>query len=234
MVRRRVLLILCVSVSIILSGGGIASAAPGSVDLGSSGWDIPGITHGCSKELFNGDKRLGPETLSNKAPVGPQLVGYHRFGKLNATSFLEKWWNVEKNTWNWPDKQGYVLDGNGNPIKSEFTLSPGTRIDRYGSEYGNFLAPEGTPYAKRGLPPVNLVGDYPEACNYHDYTVLKPMKVYSGKIAPVFEQPSLGLQYEVVADLLVVTPKDEECGATVNVFWLRCAGYLQQTFPGPQ
>ena len=32
-------------------------------------------------------------------------------------------------------------------------LQPGARIDRYGSDYGSFTSPEGTPYEMRAVAP---------------------------------------------------------------------------------
>ncbi|MGW0037025.1 TNT domain-containing protein [Gordonia sp. NPDC003376] len=241
MVRRNALFAIVSAFILLFSGGGIAWAAPpsafGSLDLGSSGPGLPG-QHGCSRELVDDDWRLGPVTLSNQAPVGPQVVGYKRTGDLSNSDFLIKWWNdkVSPKTWKWPPEDGYVLDGQGRPIKSEITLTPGTRMDRYGGETGTFLAPPGTPYAKRALPPANLgAADYPEYCNYHVYQVLKPFKVYTGRIAKAFEQPGGGTQYEMVAAFVPANPACEsQVAPTASVRWLICSGYLQKTYPGPQ
>ena len=53
-------------------------------------------------------------------------------------------------------------------------LPVGLLIDRFGSEYGKFLAPADSPYSQRALPPQNL--DTPESkptypYNYHVYKV---------------------------------------------------------------
>jgi hypothetical protein len=53
-------------------------------------------------------------------------------------------------------------------------LPVGLLMDRFGSEYGTFLAPADSPYSQRSLPPQNL--DTPETSptypyNYHVYKV---------------------------------------------------------------
>lgn len=232
--RRSALFAVLLSVLLALTGGGIASAAPGSLDLGSSGLDIPGIGEGCSKDLVDGDWRLGPETLSTLPPVATQLEGYRRTGTKgkNNQEFLQAFWIGPKDTgkWNYPPENGYVLDDAGKPIKSEKTMVPGDRMDRYGGEGGTFMAPEGTPYPQRSLSPGNLVNSAaPSTCNYHDYIVIRPFKVYTGDIAPGFDQPGGGKQYEIVDALLEPNPA---CG-TASVQFLICAGYLVKIYPGP-
>lgn len=77
------------------------------------------------------------------------------------------------------------------------TLSPGSRIDRFGPETGRFLSPAGTPLAKRALPDAS---GSPTV-----YEILKPLDVEAGVVAPAFGQPGLGIQYRTsapVADLI--------------------------------
>lgn len=92
----------------------------------------------------------------------------------------------------WTDQAGNIIwpanDGfKGEPVR--ITLHPGTRIDRYGSEYGTFVCPEGVPYEKRSLAPGS------ETKPYNVYAVLKPVEVQAGEIAPWFDQPGGGTQY---------------------------------------
>ncbi len=93
------------------------------------------------------------------------------------------WFDSEGNS-KWPSNYGF----DGEP--STKTLQPGTVIDRYGSETGKFVTPEGTPYANRALPPGS------ETKPYNAYEVVKPIEVQSGKIAPWFDQPGGGIQYQ--------------------------------------
>src|SRR6266571_1098731 len=108
-------------------------------------------------------------------------------------------------------------------VEFPFTLVPGQEVDRFGSEYGGFLAPEDTPYADRALPPQSL-DDFDPAytCNYHLYRVLKRFTAETGPIAAGFGQPGGGLQFQLVSSLLPGAP------ATVTVMWLVSHGYLQR------
>lgn len=79
-------------------------------------------------------------------------------------------------------------------------IESGKIIDRYGSPYGKCTCPLGTPFEKRSLP-----YEYnPNA--YHQYEVLKPIEnVTSSEIAPAFDMPGGGIQYELpssVKDLI--------------------------------
>lgn len=77
------------------------------------------------------------------------------------------------------------------------------KLDRFGSEYGTFLAPLGAPYIERSLPPSNLNtfdGMYPY--NYHVYQVTNEFVVGLGPIAPWFEQPGMGTQFVTYTNVL--------------------------------
>ena len=68
-------------------------------------------------------------------------------------------------------------------------LMPGNVVDRFGSRFGRFLAPAGTPIPMRSLPPTTDLGQY-EA-----YVTIKPFVVLSGPTMPWYGQPGLGTQY---------------------------------------
>ena len=111
--------------------------------------------------------------------------------------------------------QGFQLDAEGNAINGSMVLPVGTLVDRFGSEYGQFLvtitqtrrsnsilgsfiSAAAAPYSQRALPPSNLATnpdtpDFPY--NYHVYRVIKPLPVVGGPIAPWFGQPGLGAQF---------------------------------------
>ena len=79
----------------------------------------------------------------------------------------------------WPDANGFVLDGAGNPITEPANLKAGQFIDRYGNPYGRFTSPlengQKLPYETRGLP-------YPEGYQpYHKYEVVKDINLASVK-----------------------------------------------------
>jgi hypothetical protein len=137
-----------------------------------------------------------------------ELRTYERFGKLCPVDFLKKWaGSTDSNdSYEYPPSNGYVMNDAGAAILGNTTLPVGQKLDRFGSEYGSFLAPLGAPYIERSLPPNNLNtfdGDYPY--NYYVYQVTKSFEVGLGPIAPWFEQPGMGTQflaYMQVKDLL--------------------------------
>ncbi|WP_345044173.1 TNT domain-containing protein [Streptomyces sannanensis] len=178
----------------------------------------------CTGE-FEGDKRLGPQHLPRKwqAPVGPLLNRYHRTGKLSSADFLKKYWEgpVDTGSWKYPPNDGFA-EVNGTVDKAPEVLDEGERLDRFGSEYGSYLAPAGDPYAKRALPPQNLnTRDAAFPCDYHTYEVTKPFLVWEGSIAPWFEQPGGGRQIKL--DPAFLAPGE---GQRLNVKWLLDHGYL--------
>ena len=198
-------LLLAVVVSVIGLLGGVTPALASALEL-------------CDGAYQN-DSRLGPNNLPRpyQRPVGPILAGYHRFGHLDAAAFLAKWWD---NGWKYPPQDGFKLDHRGEPIKWVIELRPGRDLDRFGSEYGAFLAPEGSPYASRSIPPQSLnTFDPAYRCNYHSYEVKKAFKVWEGPIAPWFEQRGNGLQEKLDRALV---PGD----GPLNVSWLIANGYL--------
>ncbi|MFD5467009.1 TNT domain-containing protein [Kitasatospora sp. NPDC127059] len=178
----------------------------------------------CSAAYRHDDARLGPQDLPSSGPVGRQLLGYQRTGGAAEQDFLADYYdpgaNGGKGGWKYPPSDGYVTLPDGSPVEFDLTLYPNQNIDRYGSEYGAFLAPEGLPYANRAIPPQSLDGTPAAGCNYHDYKVVKPFKVHAGPIAPWFNQPGWGLQYQLDATLLPGGP------ARLNVLWLVENGYL--------
>jgi hypothetical protein len=176
----------------------------------------------CSEELYHGDRRLGPERLPVAGAVGEQLVGYDRTGGMPEEEFLDTYYDEEARSWRYPPADGYELDGEGNPIKWKETLDEGERIDRYGSERGGFLAPEGSPYTTRSIPPENLVGTPAANCNYHVYLVIRDFAVDTGPIAPWFAQSGLGMQYQLRGEYVPNAP------ARLNVVWLLDNGYLER------
>jgi hypothetical protein len=79
-------------------------------------------------------------------------------------------------------------------------LPAGTIIDRFGSEFGRYLAPDGTSFGDRALPPESVGGDY----NRYMVTgeALPPgWRIVEGPVEPFYGQtPSPGtLQYMIEA-----------------------------------
>ncbi|XHG05011.1 hypothetical protein AWENTII_008263 [Aspergillus wentii] len=131
-----------------------------------------------NKTYVCGDPRLGPVNLPKNFPLSTELQTYSRFGDLCPYEFLEKWATDIA------------------PVLGNISLKVGQKVDRFGSEFGTFLAVLGAPYIERALPPSNLDtydGAYP--FNYYVYEVTKPFVVSGGPIAGWFEQPGLGTQF---------------------------------------
>ena len=96
-------------------------------------------------------------------------------------------------------------------------LAPGTELGRFGFPGGNYLAPEGTPFAELALPPGSATKPY------FEYVVADPTKLPPGwqieqsEVAPWFHQPGGGIQYRIVA------PEGEEPSTQELLNW----GYLK-------
>jgi hypothetical protein len=204
----------------------VTTTHAGTTAAASNTHNQPADLSECSAAFFDGDPRLGPARLPVLGVVGIELTGYRRTGGLSPAAFLAQYYSPTANGgsggWIYPPDNGYVIGKNGQPVEWKEQLRPGRQIDRYGSEYGSFLAPAGSLYSERSIPPQSLDSTPPATCNYHDYRVLKDFAVDAGPVAPWFAQPGLGLQYQLDASLIPGAP------ATVNVMWLINNGYLDR------
>lgn len=147
------------------------------------------------------DPRLGPIGLPRTLPLLSFVSDYDRFGGDTPGKFLVKWTDEKTGRWIWPKAAGYSLDIEGKPIVGKMILEVGTQVDRFGSENGTYVSAADAPFDQRSLPPSSLStpvdGLYPYG--YHIYTVVKPLMVEGGLIAPWFGQPGLGTQFNLVA-----------------------------------
>ncbi len=89
--------------------------------------------------------------------------------------------------YDWPAWHGYPDNGveGGEPV----VLEPGTVLDRLGEEHGRVLAPEGTSFAARALPPEF------GSRSYRRYRVARALPVWRGLSVSWFEQPGGGVRY---------------------------------------
>ena len=119
------------------------------------------------------------KSVSNKVICNEELV-------VRDKKFLDKDGNVD---WEkWAPNGGRVLD----TVEKNQTISIGTVIDRYGSQWGKYTSLLGVPYENRSLPYI----ENPYA--YHKYQVLKKIdNVTVSEIAPAFGQVGGGIQYEL-------------------------------------
>jgi hypothetical protein len=160
---------------------------------------------------FCGDWRLGPKRLPDQGVVGSILKGYQRLGKLGAVEFLDRWWDPTADSgqgdWRYPPNDGYASNGQG-VIAAPLVLHAGRTVDRFGGEAGRFLAPAGTKYGKRALPPSSLNTSDPRfPYNYHLYRVTKDVTVCAGPQSPAFEQPGGGTQYVTSSQYCPTIPR---------------------------
>lgn len=123
-----------------------------------------------------------------------------------------------------PEMRSYPLNDGFPPgyVPQPAQLPEGTIIDRFGSEHGRYLAPDGTPFADRALAPESVGGDY------NRYMVTgKPLppgwQIVEGPVEPWYGQtPSPGTrQY-------MITGPD---GVEVNVEELVDRGILDRYGP---
>ncbi|MFC0625332.1 TNT domain-containing protein [Kribbella deserti] len=227
--RKRVLSTLVAGVfagTALLLPAGSASAQSAAPTSAQSSAQTP--ANECSATFHLGDRRFGPEILPKRGVVAAGLIGYRRTGSLSPQQFLDKYWDSAAAWWKYPPLDGYLLDRQGKPIIVPSKLRPGQLVDRYGSEFGQFLAPIGTPYTARAIPPQSLVSTPAGYCNYRAYKVLKPFTVDSGPIAPWFEQTGYGWQYVLKSSNIPGAP------SPLTIKWLLENGYLQRVIGPPQ
>ncbi|KAK7031716.1 hypothetical protein R3P38DRAFT_2925325 [Favolaschia claudopus] len=159
--------------------------------------------HGCrgitgnDTRYFCGDSRLGPAVFPKTKPLVAILANYDRFGGLCPDEFLQKYTNASTGSFVYPPQEGFQLSNTSMPIDGNQTLTPGLLLDRFGSEFGMFLAPAYTPFGQRALPPssLNKPADGHPVGNYHLYKVEREFTVLTGTIASWFNQPGQGTQY---------------------------------------
>jgi len=197
------------------------------------GWGTPAFStpatpaNQCSEANFDGDARLGPRDLPTTGPVGQELFHYDRLAGLSPQQFIATYWDPTafggQGGWRYPPFNGFAVGPNGQPVETPLPLRAGQQVDRYGSEFGAFLAPVGILYSQRAIPPQSLDNTTtPATCNYRAYRVLKDFRVEGGPIAPAFGQPGKGVQYMLDGTLVPGAP------ARLNVLWLVDNGYLQR------
>lgn len=178
----------------------------------------------CSKVDFLGDARLGPKRLPNSGPLAKVLDAYRRLAGMTPKGYLRTFYDSAAKTWRYPPQGGYEITPEGRPVKMQLSLFAGQRVDRFGSEFGGYLSPEGTPFGARGIPPQSLDSPtVPASCNYARYRVLKNIPVYSGPIAPALGQPGFGLQYVLDAAIFPGAPANPR---DFHVGYLVANGYL--------
>jgi hypothetical protein len=204
----RLAALLTLSAGLLAAWGAAAvAAAPGTTRAGPAvkpgAQATPSVKRTiCSSAPFAGSRLLGPKRLPNAGPVARLLRGWKRLAGFSPRGYLKRFYDEVAKSWRYPPEGGYQLTPLGVPVIGQVSLIEGQLIDRFGSEGGTYLSPQGTPYAARGIPPESL-NPFPggQPCNYYRYRVLKPFSVNSGPIAPTLGQPGFGLQYVLSSTL---------------------------------
>ena len=80
-------------------------------------------------------------------------------------------------------------------------MPPGEIIDRYGSSWGRFTSPHGTPLPARSMR-INNLNSVPSI-----YRVAKPIEVNAGFVEPWYGQPGMGVQYEMPVPIEILLKK---------------------------
>jgi uncharacterized protein YukE len=159
---------------------------------------------------------LPAETVTPGGAPLAVMHGWDPLGGMSWDDFASHFGAPETRIW--PGNDGFPPGYDPQPAH----LPQGTIIDRFGSEYGRYLAPDGTPFADRAVPPESMGGDY------NRYMVTgQPLppgwQIVEGPVEPFFGQtPSPGaLQY-------MITGPD---GVKVNVKELVDRGILDEYGP---
>ncbi|WP_139182866.1 glycohydrolase toxin TNT-related protein [Actinopolyspora xinjiangensis] len=152
----------------------------------------------------------------DRAIPGELLVGYEPLGPEADVGEFE--WERRyllpgpgengTHAYDWPVRHGFPDNGAEEPRPE--IMPPDTLLDRLGDEWGLVLAPAGTCFANRSLPP-----EFRER-PYRRYRVVRPLPVWHTRAVAWFEQPGTGLRYrtthpitELVALGVLVDPDTE-------------------------
>ncbi|GAT08484.1 TNT domain-containing protein [Mycolicibacterium novocastrense] len=94
------------------------------------------------------------------------------------------------------ESKPYAVPGTVIP---EAQLPAGTELGRFGSPFGAYLAPEGTPFAELSLPMESAAKPYYRYV-VDDPTALPPgWSIEQSQVAPWFHQPGGGTQFRIIA-----------------------------------
>ena len=163
---------------------------------------LPGLLFGGEGAFV--EAGLPAETVTEGGAPLAVVRGWHPTGGMTWDDFASQFGTPQ--TRNYPLNDGFPPGYVPQPAQ----LPEGAIIDRFGSEYGRYLAPDGTPFADRALAPESVGGDY------NRYLVTgKPLppgwQVVEGPVQPFYGQtPSPGsLQYMILGpDGVKVTVKE--------------------------
>lgn len=153
--------------------------------------------HGASSTPFSYSTASGKDSIVR----GLSYSGFVALTPLDSTqaSFQPAMWQL------WKDKKWSALEtmvntnklNGGYPPASGFVsvsivkLKTNTKLDRYGSLWGTFVAPQGASFGSRALPASS------KNSIYYQFKVIKEIpNVKAGKAIPWFGEPGMGTQYQ--------------------------------------
>ncbi|KAE8366516.1 hypothetical protein BDV27DRAFT_155898 [Aspergillus caelatus] len=154
----------------------------------------------CDSCLCN-NKLLGPAefNITDDIEFNALFNGYDRFAGSCPDHFLDKYVNKTTIKYQYPKEQGYAVYNCSSRVNEIFIanqtylLPVGYEIDRFGDgQNGQYLAPRGTPYAWRSIPPDHVFTDRPSLWTWR---VSQTFNISGGLIKPAFGQPGGGLQF---------------------------------------
>jgi Tuberculosis necrotizing toxin len=136
---------------------------------------------------------LPAEVITDGGAPLAVVRGWDATGGMSWDDFASQFGTLESRIW--PGNDGFPPGYAPQPAQ----LPEGAIIDRFGSEFGRYLAPDGTPFSDRALAPESVGGDY------NRYIVtgksLPPgWRIVEGPVEPWYGQtPSPGtLQYMIL------------------------------------
>lgn len=137
-----------------------------------------------SNKIFND---MGKELTASPEYEDPAFGTYHP-----ALGYPMPYWDKYQDL-NVSDKKGFdirKLFPKSGTYKVRRILPAGKVVCRYGSPIkGYYIAPDGTDYAKVGLPYKR------ETIEFHRYLLKEPLEVWVGFVAPVFNSDGGAVQY---------------------------------------
>lgn len=137
-----------------------------------------------------------PINYYGKVIVSPYQLASPDFGTGEFDEYGKPKIDWPRYTTEYADKYGFDkrnIEANGK-YTIPYVLPKGTVIIRFGSEFGQYTAPQNTRFEEVSLPYTI------ESIEYHEYRVIADglrveCIVDKGKVAPMFHQPGGGVQY---------------------------------------
>ncbi|OJK01819.1 hypothetical protein ASPACDRAFT_1855150 [Aspergillus aculeatus ATCC 16872] len=157
-------------------------------------------TYYCSYCICN-NRLLGPANFEPASNFTDFFIDWKPLDSQCPRDWLCTWSNFTAGPY--LNTQYYYPQNDGfKGCPENVTLEVGTRVDRFGSPRGGYLATPETSFAQRSIPPSNLnIFNDSTLYNYWQYEVRRPFWAFYGEVLPWFGQPGGGEQWYVPAGL---------------------------------